>query len=142
MAVNSCGKAVQQGTPFLATDDPTPIDARPYCAPSRKNPSIRSREKAMMPVHHRAHSTAAVKHLARAICIAAAMLIGAPALSRTAQAGDIPSFAVDASWPKPLPNNWIIGHIIVRGFQDECTRSRDSKTKQSAAYTENLVRDR
>ena len=67
----------------------------------------------MMPVHHRARSTPAVKHLARTIsaCIAAAVLIGVPALSRTAQAGDVPTFAVDASWPKPLPNNWIIGQV-------------------------------
>src|SRR5690242_21367073 len=28
----------------------------------------------------------------------------APAL-----AGDPPKFQVDASWPKPLPNNWIMG---------------------------------
>ncbi len=26
-------------------------------------------------------------------------------------AGDIPTFAVDASWPKPLPNNWILGQV-------------------------------
>src|SRR6202043_4097716 len=43
--------------------------------------------------------------------LGACILIGAPALSWTAQAGDIPAFAVDASWPKPLPNNWIIGEV-------------------------------
>jgi DNA-binding beta-propeller fold protein YncE len=32
-------------------------------------------------------------------------------LMRTAQAGEIPTFAVDASWPKPLPNNWILGQV-------------------------------
>ena len=26
-------------------------------------------------------------------------------------AGDVPTFAVDASWPKPLPNNWILGQV-------------------------------
>ena len=41
-------------------------------------------------------------------CFTAAMLIAAPAPSR---AGDIPTFAVDASWPKPLPNNWILGQV-------------------------------
>src|SRR5882724_8863841 len=41
-------------------------------------------------------------------CIAATALFGMPALS---QAGDIPTFAVDASWPKPLPNNWILGQV-------------------------------
>jgi hypothetical protein len=35
----------------------------------------------------------------------------APALSRAAYAGDIPTFAVDAAWPKPLPNNWILGQV-------------------------------
>ena len=30
---------------------------------------------------------------------------------RIASAGDIPTFAVDPAWPKPLPNNWIIGQI-------------------------------
>src|SRR5256886_3337315 len=39
-------------------------------------------------------------------CFTAAMLVAAPASSH---AGDIPTFAVDASWPKPLPNNWILG---------------------------------
>ena len=45
------------------------------------------------------------------ICIAAALLIGSPALSCTAHAGEIPTFAVDPSWPKPLPNNWILGQV-------------------------------
>jgi DNA-binding beta-propeller fold protein YncE len=43
--------------------------------------------------------------------IAAAALIGLPALTCAARAGDVPTFAVDASWPKPLPNNWIIGQV-------------------------------
>src|SRR5450432_450559 len=29
--------------------------------------------------------------------------------SSTAQAADAPKFQVDPSWPKPLPNNWIMG---------------------------------
>jgi len=36
------------------------------------------------------------------------MLVAAPASS---DAADIPTFAVDASWPKPLPNNWILGQV-------------------------------
>jgi hypothetical protein len=43
-----------------------------------------------------------------AACFAAAMLVAAPASSH---AGEIPTFAVDASWPKPLPNNWILGQV-------------------------------
>jgi hypothetical protein len=51
--------------------------------------------------------------LAKTLCllIAAALLIGASALPRPALAGDIPTFAVDAAWPKPLPNNWILGQV-------------------------------
>ena len=26
-------------------------------------------------------------------------------------AADVPKFQVDASWPKPLPNNWILGQV-------------------------------
>src|SRR4051794_5370676 len=48
----------------------------------------------------------------RTISFAAAVaLIGAVGLAQAARAGDVPSFAVDASWPKPLPNNWIIGQV-------------------------------
>jgi hypothetical protein len=48
--------------------------------------------------------------LARGV-LPAALLLVAPALTRGAQAGEIPTFAVDASWPKPLPNNWILGQV-------------------------------
>ena len=43
-----------------------------------------------------------------AVCIAAAMLVSAPALTR---ASEIPTFAVEPFWPKPLPNNWILGQV-------------------------------
>ena len=64
-------------------------------------------------MNNRARSIPAVTHFAKTIsaCVTAAVLIGTPLTSRTAQAGDIPTFAVDASWPKPLPNNWIIGQV-------------------------------
>jgi NHL repeat len=45
------------------------------------------------------------------VLIAVAALIGALAFPRAADAGEIPTFAVDPSWPKPLPNNWIIGQV-------------------------------
>ena len=32
-------------------------------------------------------------------------------MQRAALADDIPTFAVEASWPKPLPNNWILGQV-------------------------------
>src|SRR6478609_5963408 len=41
-------------------------------------------------------------------CIASSSLLALPVPAR---AGDVPTFAVDASWPKQLPNNWIIGQI-------------------------------
>lgn len=42
----------------------------------------------------------------RTIITAAAVLIGA---ALPAAAADAPKFKVDASWPQPLPNNWIMG---------------------------------
>jgi hypothetical protein len=33
------------------------------------------------------------------------------ALPDVAAAGEVPTFAVDASWPKQLPNNWILGQV-------------------------------
>jgi len=36
----------------------------------------------------------------------------APAMVGTAAAdSDVPQFNVDASWPKPLPNNWLVGQV-------------------------------
>jgi hypothetical protein len=43
--------------------------------------------------------------------IASAVSLGIFSPSRTASAGEIPIFAVDASWPKQLPNNWILGQV-------------------------------
>jgi DNA-binding beta-propeller fold protein YncE len=42
----------------------------------------------------------------------ALLLAAATILSpRTSTAGEIPTFAVDPSWPKQLPNNWILGQV-------------------------------
>jgi DNA-binding beta-propeller fold protein YncE len=67
----------------------------------------------MTPIQNRGYQICAAARLFRTIsvCIAATVLIGAPALSGAAHAGDIPTFAVDAAWPKPLPNNWILGQV-------------------------------
>ena len=44
-----------------------------------------------------------------------ALVLGAVLIAAThlppARAGDIPKFEVDASWPKPLPNNWVLGQV-------------------------------
>jgi hypothetical protein len=45
------------------------------------------------------------------ICVAVSASAGAFVLPRAACAGDIPAFVVDPSWPKQLPNNWIIGQV-------------------------------
>jgi hypothetical protein len=66
-----------------------------------------------MPMQNRARSIPAAKNLTRTIFagLTGAMLIGVAATPHTALAGDIPTFAVEASWPKPLPNNWILGQV-------------------------------
>jgi DNA-binding beta-propeller fold protein YncE len=74
----------------------------------RENRSKKLREDAMTPRPDRAR---ALRALATISILTAAALIAATALPRVAQAGEIPTFAVDASWPKPLPNNWIIGQV-------------------------------
>src|ERR1700754_1341047 len=52
----------------------------------------------------------ALARLACSLLVTAAASLGALCPS-SASAGEVPSFAVDASWPKPLPNNWIIGQV-------------------------------
>ena len=66
----------------------------------------------MTSMQHRARSIrAAARHSKTlSVCMTVAVLIGTPLLSR-AYAGDVPTFAVDPSWPKALPNNWTIGQV-------------------------------
>ena len=58
-------------------------------------------------------ATAAAARFTKSVSIALTglALIGASAITSPARAGDVPTFAVDASWPKPLPNNWILGQV-------------------------------
>jgi len=63
----------------------------------------------MTPMRNRVQQIRAAR--TASILIASAVLFGAQALPRTAHAGEIPTFAVEAAWPKPLPNNWIIGQV-------------------------------
>jgi DNA-binding beta-propeller fold protein YncE len=45
-------------------------------------------------------------------CLLAAALIAAAAVPALAQTSPtVPRFAVDAAWPKTLPNNWILGQV-------------------------------
>src|SRR5882757_11275781 len=99
----------------FASDDGQAVDLRPSprltARQAGKNPSIKSGEEPIMPMRHRA--IPAVQHFAKTIaaCVTAAVLIGVPLSMRSAEAGDVPTFAVDATWPKPLPNNWIMGQV-------------------------------
>jgi len=65
-----------------------------------------------MPMQNRARSIPIARNLTQTIfaAITAVALIGVAAVPR-ALAGEVPTFAVDASWPKPLPNNWIMGQV-------------------------------
>jgi hypothetical protein len=49
-----------------------------------------------------------VKSWAAALVISAALCVGA---CGTARAQEAPTYKVDPSWPKQLPNNWIIGQV-------------------------------
>jgi hypothetical protein len=52
-------------------------------------------------------------------------------------ADDIPRFQVDAAWPKPLPNDWIMGQAagVAVDAQDHINahRRREGADAQSAA---------
>jgi len=60
----------------------------------------------MTPTFNRARSILTGLFLSAGIASSALLMPPAPA-----RAGDVPTFAVDPSWPKQLPNNWIIGQV-------------------------------
>ncbi|GKQ49308.1 hypothetical protein [Bradyrhizobium sp. Ce-3] len=60
----------------------------------------------MTPTFNRARSILSGLFLSACIASSALFVAASPAT-----AGDVPTFAVDASWPKQLPNNWIIGQV-------------------------------
>jgi DNA-binding beta-propeller fold protein YncE len=49
-----------------------------------------------------------IRTVARRWIVVAAFLLG---LAAVAHAAEAPRFQVDASWPKPLPNNWLLGQV-------------------------------
>jgi DNA-binding beta-propeller fold protein YncE len=51
----------------------------------------------------------AIARVATIVCLATSLAISLS--PRPVAAAEVPTFAVDASWPKPLPNNWIIGQV-------------------------------
>jgi DNA-binding beta-propeller fold protein YncE len=50
-------------------------------------------------------------HRARWASIAALVLVASAGVPPISCADEVPRFAVDAAWPKPLPNDWILGEI-------------------------------
>ncbi len=56
-----------------------------------------------------------MKPMAQLILVASIVAAGlvAPvlAMAQDAESAAIPQFQVDALWPKPLPNNWILGQV-------------------------------
>jgi hypothetical protein len=56
--------------------------------------------------------TAKLRASIRVLIIAAALAaVGGVAPHPAAAADDVPSFKVDPFWPKPLPDNWIVGQV-------------------------------
>jgi hypothetical protein len=45
------------------------------------------------------------------ICIAVGLALSVHSKTRTASAQEVPKFKVDPSWPKELPNNWVMGQV-------------------------------
>src|ERR1700761_1447155 len=50
-------------------------------------------------------------HRVGAWLIAAALAAAGILAARPAAAADVPHFRVDPFWPKPLPDNWILGQV-------------------------------
>ena len=44
-------------------------------------------------------------------CLASAMLVAAAFVPSAPQAENAPKFAIDAAWPKDLPEGWITGRL-------------------------------
>ena len=53
--------------------------------------------------------------VALVLAVAAALVAGLPrlaALTASAQGSDAAAFQFDATWPKPLPDNWTLGNVV------------------------------
>src|SRR5579864_4104959 len=72
-------------------------------SPRRPAPKRETREEAMTRVSQVILATSLVVGLAAALA--------APMRASAEDAKAIPQFQVDALWPKPLPNNWILGQV-------------------------------
>ena len=47
----------------------------------------------------------------RPIALFAFIVLALGLLTTAPQAQTVPRFAVDPAWPKPLPNNWLLGQV-------------------------------
>src|ERR1700680_3857905 len=74
--------------------------ARPPTAPSAY-PETALSCRSMQP------SSGGSRMKAFAVALALAAIMSAPALGENG----VPQFQVDPFWPKPLPNNWILGQV-------------------------------
>lgn len=61
-----------------------------------------------MTMARRVHSLCVIAGTALAAALIAIAIATPP---QPARAADVPRFEVDPSWPKPLPNNWILGQV-------------------------------
>lgn len=59
---------------------------------------------------HAARKTAACSFALLSLCVVAAIAQTTPA--RSAPAERAPVYRVDAAWPKPLPNHWLLGVVV------------------------------
>ena len=46
-----------------------------------------------------------------AVCVAIGLALSVHSIAGTASAQEVPKFKADPSWPKELPNNWIMGQV-------------------------------
>ena len=52
-----------------------------------------------------------MKRIAHYIALLAFLFAGFSALAQNTPSSKAPQYKVDASWPKALPNNWILGQV-------------------------------
>jgi hypothetical protein len=45
------------------------------------------------------------------LLLSAAVFVPVSKQAHAQERGGVPQFQVDASWPKPLPNRWILGQV-------------------------------
>ena len=49
--------------------------------------------------------------ITRSVLLAIYIVVSTSAFAQNASTTKVPQYKVDASWPKSLPNNWILGQV-------------------------------